>query len=214
MIKVFQADDHAIVREGMEALIAATPDMEFVGAASDGEEAVERVLALRPDVILLDLQMPKKSGIEALRDIKAVWPESKVLVITSFSSDRHLFPAIRAGALGYLLKDATPNEIQQAIRNVYLGQATLDPSIANRVLEEMMRSSDELPDNKPTERETEILKLIAQGYSNDEIGAQLTITERTVRTHVSNILAKLHLSNRTQAALYALREGIASLDER
>ncbi len=214
MIKVFQADDHAIVREGMEALIAATPDMAFVGAASDGEEAVERVLALRPDVILLDLQMPKKTGIEALRDIKAAWPEAKVLVITSFSSDRHLFPAIRAGALGYLLKDATPSEIQQAIRNVHLGQSTLDPSIATRVLQEMMRANDELPDNRPTERETEILKLIAHGYSNDEIGEQLHITERTVRTHVSNILAKLHLNNRTQAALYALREGIASLDER
>lgn len=214
MIKVFQADDHAIVREGMEALIAATPDMEFVGAAGDGEEAVEAVLELRPDVVLLDLQMPKKSGIEALREIKSAWPDAKILVITSFSSDRHLFPAIRAGALGYLLKDATPNEIQQAIRNVHLGQSTLDPSIATRVLEEMMRSRNDLPDNKPTERETEILKLIAQGYSNEEIGERLHITERTVRTHVSNILAKLHLNNRTQAALYALREGIATLDER
>lgn len=213
MIKVFQADDHAIVREGMEALIAATPDMEFVGSAVDGNEAVDKVLALRPDVVLLDLQMPNKSGVEALREIKAEWPEAKVLVITSFSSDRHLFPAIRAGALGYLLKDAMPTEILQAIRNVHLGQSTLDPSIATRVLQEMMRPND-VPDSKPTEREKEILKLIAQGYSNDDIAEKLSITERTVRTHVSNILAKLHLTNRTQAALYALREGIASLDER
>ncbi|HFC11432.1 MAG TPA: response regulator transcription factor [Anaerolineae bacterium] len=213
MITVFQADDHAIVREGMEALIAATPDMQFVGSAGDGEEAVRKVLALRPDVILLDLQMPKKSGIEALLEIKAAWPEAKILVITSFSSDRHVFPAIRAGALGYLLKDATPTEIQQAIRNVYLGQSTLDPSIASRVLQEMLRSKNATPDSRPTERETEILKLIAQGYSNDEIAQQLVISERTVRTHVSNILAKLHLNNRTQAALYALREGIASLDD-
>ena len=210
-IRVFQADDHAIVREGMEALIAATADMEFVGSAANGDEAVKRVLELRPDVTLLDLQMPVKSGIEALKEIKAAWQEAKVLVITSFSSDRHLFPAIQAGALGYLLKDATPIEIQQAIRNVFLGQSTLDPNVATRVLAEMGR--ERKPDSQPTERESEILKLIAQGHSNEEIGQQLFISERTVRTHVSNILAKLHLTNRTQAALYALKKGIASLDE-
>jgi NarL family two-component system response regulator LiaR len=212
MIKVFQADDHAIVRQGMAALLAATPDMELVGTASNGNDAVMEVLRLRPDVILLDLQMPGKTGVEALEAIKAEWPEAKALIITSFSSDRHLFPAIRAGSLGYLLKDASPSEIQAAIRNVNQGLSSLDPAIATRVLQEMMHLSN-TPDTKPTERETEILRLIAKGYTNEEIGEQLFITERTVRTHVSNLLSKLHLANRTQAALYALREGIADIDE-
>lgn len=214
LIRVFVADDHAIVRKGIEALLGTEPGMEVVGTAANGEEAVVGVERLTPDVILLDLQMPKKNGIEAIAEIKQRDPQARILVLTSFSDDDKVFAAIKAGALGYILKDASPHELLAAIRNVYDGKSSLDPEIALKVIHELNKPSKLPPTEEPlTERELEILELVARGLSNQQIAEELVISERTARTHISNILAKLHLANRTQAALYALRQGIAHLDE-
>jgi two-component system, NarL family, response regulator LiaR len=213
-IRVFHADDHAIVREGVRALLLTEPGMVLIGDAGDGEEAVRQVLALRPDVILLDLHMPRKGGREVISSIKKALPEARILVLTSFAGDDDVFPAIKAGALGYLLKDSTPHELLRAIRDVYEGRSSLHPSVALKVIQELKRPSELPPTDEPlTAREVEILKLVAKGLTNQEIAVKLIVSERTVRTHVSNILSKLHLANRTQAALYALREGLASLDQ-
>ncbi len=219
-IRVFIAEDHAIVRKGIRALLTMAPDIEVVGEASNGREAISRVESLRPDVILMDLVMPEMDGIEAIRRITARQPEARILVLTSFATDDKVFPAIKAGALGYLLKDSDPEELVRAIRQVYRGESSLHPKIARKLLRELsegQRPSRSGPTSarsvEPlTEREVEVLRLVAQGQSNREIGNQLTISEGTVRTHVSNILGKLHLASRTQATLYALREGLASLE--
>lgn len=214
-IRILIADDHAIVRKGIRALLATERDIEVVGEVGDGAEAVARAQALEPDVILMDLVMPKLDGIEATRQITEKQPSVRILVLTSFAADDKVFPAIRAGALGYLLKDSNPTELVQAIRQVYRGEPTLEPSIARKVLTEISSPPPKKPltQDPLTERELDILRQIAQGRSNKEIAEQLVIAEMTVRTHVSNILSKLHLASRTQAALYALREGIASLDD-
>jgi NarL family two-component system response regulator LiaR len=213
-IRVFLADDHAVVRKGIEALIGTEEGMEVAGSAADGEEAIAGVAQLGPDVILLDLQMPRKSGIEAILEIKERDPEARILVLTSFSDDDKVFAAIKAGALGYVLKDASPHELLAAIRNVHAGKSSLDPEIALKVIHELNRPSRLPPTEEPlTERELEILQLVAQGMSNQQIAERLVVSERTARTHISNILSKLHLANRTQAALYALRRGIVRLDE-
>jgi two-component system, NarL family, response regulator LiaR len=209
-IRILIADDHAIVREGLRYLILTEPGMTLVGEAVDGEQAVQLYQALRPDVALLDLMMPKKDGITAIAEIRQVDPEARLLVLTSFADDEQIFPAITAGALGYLLKDSQPAELLRAIRDVHSGESYLQPTIARRVLQELQRppepagtrTSDPL-----SERELEVLRLLAEGLSNLEIADRLIISERTVRNHVGNILAKLHLANRTQAALYAVREG-------
>lgn len=212
VIRVLMADDHAIVREGMRALIETQPDMRLVGEAADGVEAVELAVSLSPDVILMDMVMPRKNGLEAIREIKLANPAARILVITSFAEDDKVFPSIKAGALGYLLKDSPPRELLQAIRSVYQGQISLHPSIALKVIQELNQPSSMPPTDEPlTEREVDVLRLIARGLSNQEIAQDLVISERTVGTHVSNILNKLHLANRTQAALYALREGLATL---
>ncbi len=213
-IRVLVADDHAIVRKGIRALLATEPDIEVVGEAENGREAVTEAERLRPDVILMDLVMPEVDGIEAIRRITARQPEARILVLTSFAADDKVFPAIKAGALGYLLKDSGPEELVQAIHQVYRGESSLHPMIARKLLQELSRPSERPPTPEPlTEREVEVLRLVAQGRSNREIGNQLTISEGTVRTHVSNILGKLHLASRTQATLYALREGLASLED-
>jgi two-component system, NarL family, response regulator LiaR len=212
-IGVFLAEDHAIVRKGIRALLATEPDIEVIGEAADGREAVAEVIHLRPDVTLMDLVLPEVDGIEAIRLITTAWPEAGILVLTSFATDDKVFPAIKAGARGYLLKDSSPEELVRAIRQVHRGEASLDPIIARKVLRELARGSDHPPTPDPlTSREVEVLRLVARGLSNQQIADALSLSEATVRTHVSTILGKLHLASRTQAALYALREGLASLD--
>jgi two-component system, NarL family, response regulator LiaR len=214
-IRVLIVDDHAIVRKGIRALLSTEAGLEVVGEAGDGAEALAQAQALRPDVILMDLVMPNVDGIEATRQITAEQPTARILVLTSFAADDKVFPAIKAGALGYLLKDSGPGELVQAIHQVARGEPSLEPSIARKVLFELShppKSAPTTPDPL-TERELDVLRLVAQGRSNREIAEELVIAEMTVRTHVSNILSKLHLASRTQAALYALREGLASLDD-
>jgi len=212
-IRILIVDDHAIVREGQRALIDTEPGMVVVGEAKDGTDAVEMADSLQPDVILLDLHMPRKDGIEAIGEIKAENPEARILVLTSFTEDEKVYAAIKAGALGYLLKDSSPQEILTAIRMVYQGEISMHPRIATKLMRELQRTSNSTPTQETlTVREVEILQLVAQGLSNQEIAEKLVISERTVRTHVTNILSKLHLANRTQAALYALREGLADLE--
>ena len=213
-ITVFHADDHALVRGGVRGLLLTEPDIELVGEAGNGYEAVEKVLELEPDVILLDLHMPQKGGVEAIGEIRDAMPEAKILVLTSFATDEDVFPAVKAGALGYLLKDSSPQDLLQAIRDVYNGQLSLDPAVAQKVMGELRKPPrSPLTEEPLTQREVEILKYVAEGLTNQKIADKLVVSERTVRAHVSNVLAKLHLANRTQAAVYALREGIASLDD-
>ncbi len=213
-IRVLIADDHAIVRKGIRALLATEPGIEVTGEAQDGKQAITEAAILQPDVILMDLVMPELDGITAIQHISAHQPQVRILVLTSFATDDKIFPAIKAGALGYLLKDSGPEELVQAIRQVCRGESFLHPLVARKLLQELSQPPSQPPTPDPlTGREVEVLRLVAQGQSNQDIAAQLTISEATVRTHVSNILGKLHLASRTQAALYALREGLASLDD-
>lgn len=213
-IRIFITDDHSIVRKGIRATMDLIPDIIIVGEAANGREAVEKVAACQPDVVLMDLVMPEMDGIEAIRQIKSHHPDVRILVLTTFAGEELIFPAIQAGALGYHLKDSEPEDLVRAIRQVYAGESSLHPVIARKVLQELNRPSEQPLTSDPlTPREVEVLKLVAQGMENPEIAGKLYISEATVRTHVSNILGKLHLASRTQAALYALREGLASLED-
>ena len=213
-IRVLIADDHHVVRGGIRALLETETDIDVIDEAADGVETVLKTRSLNPDVILMDLMMPRQWGIEAIEEIKQEDPDARILVLTSYSDDEKVFAAIKAGALGYLLKETSTKELLQAIHDVYRGESSLHPAIARKLIRELNRPSNLPPADEPlTEREIEVLVYVARGYSNQDIANSLFISERTVRTHVSNILSKLHLANRTQAALYALKEGLTNLEE-
>ncbi|MCI0440438.1 MAG: response regulator transcription factor [Chloroflexi bacterium] len=212
-IQVLIVDDHPVVRRGTRALLTEVEDMYVVGEARDGLEAIEQVERLRPNVVLIDLVMPKMDGIEAIRQISSQYPELHVLVLTSFVTDDKVFPSFKAGATGYLLKDADPEDLIKAIREVHRGEASLHPSIALKLLNALNGVATSYPPAEPlTERELEVLRLLATGLENEGIALQLGIAEVTVRTHISHILAKLQFTNRIQATLYALKEGLVSLE--
>ena len=208
-IRVLIVDDHAIVRKGIRALLSEADGFEVVGEADNGKEAVLRAQECSPDVILMDLLMPGMDGTEATKQIISRQPKTRILVLSSFAADNNVFPAIKAGAAGYLLKDSSPDELVRAIRQVHRGEPSLHPTIARKLLQEIARPVDLQPAPEAlTAREMEVLRAIAQGLSNQEIADQLMVSEPTVRAHVSRILGKLHLASRTQAALYAVREGL------
>jgi NarL family two-component system response regulator LiaR len=213
-IRILIADDHAVVREGLRAMLTREPDIELVAEATDGVQAVNQARVLKPDVVLLDVVMPRMDGLEAIPEIKKTCPEARIVMLTYFADDEKVFSAIRLGAQGFLTKDSSEQELIKAITTVCQGEGFLSPTLASKVLREI-NQPPVIPATKGplTEREVEILELLAQGLTNDQIAAKLVLSERTVRTHVSNMLAKLHLANRTQAVLYALREGLAKLDE-
>ena len=213
-IHVMVVDDHAIIRKGIRAVLEIVPDIEMIGEAENGLQAVLLERQLHPDVILMDLMMPEMDGIACIRRIKDQRPGARILVLTNFAGEEMIFPAIKAGAMGYHLKDSTPETLIDAIRQVNQGVASLHPSIAKKLLDELQHTDKQpLANEHLTQREVEVLRLIAQGYENRDIAEKLVISEATVRTHVSNILGKLHLASRTQAALYALREGLATLQD-
>jgi two-component system, NarL family, response regulator LiaR len=201
VIRVVIADDHAVVRQGLRTFLDLQEDMEVVGEAGDGEEALAVIAELAPDVALIDLVMPRLDGIEAIRRLRERAPEVRAIVLSSFVDDDKLFPAVRAGAAGYLLKDVQPQELVEAIRTVHAGGALLHPQVAARLLQDM--AEDPL-----TPREHEVLALIGRGMPNKLIARELSLSEKTVKAHVSSILAKLNVTDRTQAALYAVREGL------
>ena len=215
-IRVLVVDDQAIVRRGVRALLDTEPDIQVVGEAGDGAEAVRLVERLHPDVALMDLAMPGMDGLEAIRLLAERGLGTRIIVLTSFATDENVFPAIKAGALGYLLKASEPEDLVRAIRQVHRGEPSLHPEIARKVLLELSRPAEQPPPRTVdplTSRELDVLKLVAQGLTNHQIAAQLVLGETTVRTHVSSILGKLRLASRTQAALYALREGHATLKD-
>ncbi|HSJ52699.1 MAG TPA: response regulator transcription factor [Anaerolineae bacterium] len=211
-IRILIVDDHAIVRKGLRALLVTEPGLEVVAEAENGQQAIAEARRLCPDVVLMDLVMPGIDGLEATRRITAEQPGVRILVLTSFAADDKVFPALKAGALGYLLKDSGPEELVQAIQQVHRGESSLHPSIARRLLQELAGPGHQGAESGMlSPRELDVLRLVAQGWTNREIAEGLGIGEATVRTHVSSILSKLNLGSRTQAALYALREGLASL---
>lgn len=211
-IRILIAEDHPVVRKGLRGFLDTYPDIEVVAEAEDGAQAVALAREYVPDVILMDLLMPKMDGVTAIDQIMSFSPASHIIVLTSYTEDEYLFPAMRAGAQGYLLKDIEPEELVSAIRAAVHGQATLHPGVAARLVQGADRREDDALTDL-SERELEVLRLIARGMSNKEIADVLVVAEGTVKSHVSNILSKLHLAHRTQAALYALRRKLVSLDE-
>ena len=209
-ISVLIVDDHAVVRYGLRSLLDLQEEIELVGEAANGHEAVEQVRQFFPDVVLMDLVMPEMDGIEATRRIRALSPSTKVVVLTSFKDDENVFSAIKAGAAGYLLKNMGPTELVTAIVAAYQGEPQLHPEVARRLMDELVLGPRHPAPGELTERELVVLRLIAQGQGNRDIAQNLVISEKTVKAHVSHILAKLHLTDRTQAAIYAIREGLAS----
>jgi two-component system, NarL family, response regulator LiaR len=208
VIRVLLADDHEMVRIGVSAFLASQPDMEVVGEADSGKRAVELALELRPDIILMDLVMPEMDGIEATKQIIAQWPEAKIIVVTSFLDDEKVYPALEAGATSYMLKTSKANEIANAIRATFYGQSVLEPEVTNKVMTKMKQKKEPLPHEELTNREMEVLLLMAQGKTNQEIADELFIAVKTVKVHVSNILSKLGVQDRTQAVIYAFKHSL------
>jgi NarL family two-component system response regulator LiaR len=215
-IRVALADDHAVVRQGLRTFLELQDDVEVVGEAADGAEAVELVARTEPDVVLLDLVMPRLDGIEAIKQIRARCPATRILVLTSFADDRTVLPAVRAGAAGYLLKDVQPPELVAAIRTVHSGEALLAPAVATMLVEQLAAEDgangaggERAAGPQLTPRELEVIAQLARGQANKAIAFELGVSERTVKTHVSNILAKLGFTDRTQAAVYAVEHGLA-----
>jgi NarL family two-component system response regulator LiaR len=204
-IRVLVVDDHAVVREGLRTYLALQDGLEVVGEAGDGEEAIREAERLRPDVVLMDLVMPRLDGTGAMRELRRRLPATRVIVLTSYADDDRLLPAIQAGAAGYLLKNAQPAEVARAVRSAHAGEALLDPSVAARLVEHLSRRP--LPD-RLTPREHQVLELICRGLPNKLIARELGVSEKTVKTHVGHVLAKLGVSDRTQAALFAVRAGL------
>jgi two-component system, NarL family, response regulator LiaR len=208
VIRVLIADDHAVVRQGLRTYLELQDDVEVVAEAADGEAAVRAAERHAPDVVLLDLAMPRLDGVAALRELRGRAPGARVIVLTSFGEDDRLFAALRAGAAGFLLKDTEPADIVRAIRGAHTGQSPLSPATATRVVEELARGGRPRAAELLTPRELEVLRLIARGRSNKRIALELGVAEKTVKTHVGHLLGKLGLTDRTQAALYAVREGL------
>jgi two-component system, NarL family, response regulator LiaR len=213
-ITLLIVDDHIVVRQGLRTFLETRPELEVIGDAGSGEEALRLVQDYAPDVALVDLLMPGMDGVEATRRIRDISPRTQVIIFSSFYKDEHIFPAIRSGALSYLLKDARPEELVEAIQKAAAGEAVLDPKVAARIVQELQGNSDRdfNPFAELSQRELEVLRLIANGLSNQSISENLFISEKTVKSHVSNILSKLHLSDRTQAAVYAWSKGIVRND--
>ncbi len=207
-IGVLLVDDHAVVREGLRSFLELQDGVRIVGEAGDGEEAVRQAERLRPDVVLMDLSMPRLDGVGAMRELRRLVPECRVIVLTSFAEDERLLPAIRAGAAGYLFKDVEPQELARAVRAAHAGQAVLDPAVAARLVEAIAQPAGESAAERLTPREREVLALIAGGLSNKRIARELGLSEKTVKTHVGHVLAKLGVSDRTQAALHAVHAGL------
>lgn len=214
-ISVMLIDDHRVVRQGLRDFLELQDDIDVVGEASSGEEGVKLARELLPEVVLMDLVMPGIDGVETTRRVKAASPSSRVIVLTSFADDDKVFPAIKAGAISYLLKDISPEELAHAIRAAQRNEAVLHPEVAAKLMQEFSTPrTAEAPVEQLTEREMDVLRLIAKGKSNKEIADTLIISEKTVKTHVSNILSKLHLADRTQAAIYALRQRLVPIDDK
>jgi DNA-binding NarL/FixJ family response regulator len=211
-IRVLIVDDHAVVREGLRTFLELQDGIEVVGEAADGGEAIERTVALAPDVVLMDLVMPKVDGVQAMRALHQRAPRTRVIVLTSFLDDERLMPAVQAGAAGYLLKDVEPSELARAVRTAYAGEALIDPTVAARLLGVLAgpRATAATDGEHLTNREREVLELIAAGRSNKRIAFELGIAEKTVKTHVGHVLAKLGVADRTQAALLAVQQGLVS----
>ena len=212
-IRILIADDHPLLREGLRTLLLSQKGITLVGEAVDGEEAVRMALDLKPDIVLMDLVMPRMDGIQAIREIKKVLPNMRVLILTSFAEDDRVLSAFKAGAIGYVLKDSLPQELLKAIRDVYRGDPSISPPVAMKLLHELhdQPENNAHVEDELTERENEVLKLVAQGMTNQEIAERLSLSEWTIRSRVSTILEKLQLTNRTQAALYAIKKGIVDI---
>lgn len=209
-ISILIVDDHSVVRQGVRAFLEAQPDLSIAGEAESGEQAVQLAQELVPDVVLMDLLLPGIDGVEATRQLKRVSPRSQVIVLTSYYEDEHVFPALRAGAISYTLKDIRPAELAEIVRKAAQGESVLHPRVASRLIQEVRQAKRAVPAvfADLTERELEVLRMIAEGHSNASIAEQLVLSEKTVKGHVSNILSKLHMDDRTQAAVFAWQQGL------